>query len=574
MNPSPRQPRAPLQPGDSPDTYLLALNDALRPIGKAGDIVMTASRMLGQYLGAQRVAYFEMRGRDYFIEHDYVDGVPSLAGRHPAASFGQNLLARYRSGHTVVATDVARDDSLSPEERACFAGASVGAYIGVPLVKNGEFVVGLGVHASGRREWTHAEVALVEETAERTWAAVERALAEAALARSEHHYRTLFDSIDQGMCLIEVLFDEQDRPQDYRFLQTNAAFERQTGLVNATGKRMRELAPAHETFWYDVYGDIARTGKPQRFEHAADALGRHFDVFAFRVGGALDCKVAILFSDITQRKRQEAELHAAHERKDVFLATLAHELRNPLAPILNGVHILRQGGTQGMSPERVHEILDRQVSHLARLVDDLMEISRITRGKVELRPERVNLARAVHHAIDTSQPLIDEAGHTLSVELPDEPVVLHADPVRLAQILSNLLNNAAKYTPPGGHIRVSARQEDREAVVSVRDNGMGIAPDMLQRVFEPFTQADLAPHRAPGGLGIGLTLARSLVQLHGGSVEARSDGLGQGSEFVVRLPLAAVSVTAHRNDWPTKREVAGTSSLPPPPAARRRAGSG
>jgi len=523
--------------GESPQSFLLALNDALRPLAKAADILATASRLLGQYLGANRVAYFEMRGPDYIIERDFTDGVPSLEGRCPAVSFGQHMLALYRAGQTVVVNDVASHPLLSADERAVQAEASVAAYIGVPLIKNGEFVVGLGVHSQVPRDWTPEEVTLVEDTAERTWAAVERLRAEDALSRSEQHYRTLFDSIDQGLCIIEVLFDDEGRPNDYRFLQTNAAFERHTGLLNATGRRMREMAPDHEAFWYETYGHIALTGEAMRFEHAAEALGRHFDVSAFRIGGPLDCKVAVLFSDITERKRQEQALRDADRRKDEFLAILAHELRNPLAPIVNSLHILRQGGGS-MNVDRLHDILERQVSHLVRLVDDLMEVSRITTGKVELRREPVDLAEVMKSAIDTSRPLIDAAGHELSVALPAEPLRLHADAVRLTQVLANLLNNAAKYTPAGGRIWLSARREGAQAVVSVRDNGMGIHADMLDQVFELFAQADQGTHRAQGGLGIGLTLVRSLVHLHGGTVQACSDGPGRGSEFLVRLPLS------------------------------------
>jgi PAS domain S-box-containing protein len=943
---------------DAHHAYLLALGDALRPLGDPVAIQAMASQVLGHYLGANRVAYFDVSEDEYLIERDYVSGVASIAGRYPVASFGQKILERYRSGRVAVANDVPADATLSPEEHAAYTAVQVGAYIGVPLIKNGVFVVGLGVHSQWPREWTPGEIALVEETAERTWAAVQRARAEGALARSEQHYRLLFDSIDQGLCTIQVLFDEQGRPIDYRFLQINAAFAAQTGLYNATGKRVREMAPEHEGFWFDIYGEIAVTGEARRFEHVAEALNRYYDVFAFRVGAPEDRQVAILFNDISERKRREAnlaflsdishdlvqraspddmmaalgakigsylrvsrctlaeidetaeavaigyewhrsdlqgirgvyrladylsddvqrslragevlvindapsdarvnaerleamhvasfvcvpvvregrwrfllavkhaekrewradevdliqelttriwarleqaraeealkvsdarhralfsqmlggvaetdltgrftsvnrryceilgyscdelltmrmqdvlheedrpanlerrerlvshgepfdiekryvrkdgstvwvhnsvsrlsdgagrprglisvsldiserkrqeeqvqrgaelldfivqhspsgfyivdadfrishinaesqarafrnfnpaigrpldeamrvlwpeplateligifrhtldtgepyasdalvssradidavetynwqlqritmpdgrpavvcfyydttrlreaerELREADQRKDEFLATLAHELRNPLAPIRNSLHILRLSGTGGGNLERVHDMLERQVGHMVRLVDDLMEVSRITRGKFELRKEPIDLADVVRSAIETSKPLIDGAGHALTVALPEDPLPLEADAVRLAQVLANLLNNAAKYTEPGGQIWLSARREGAEAVVSVRDNGNGIPPDMLQTVFDLFTQADRSYQRAQGGLGIGLTLVRSIVHMHGGSVEAHSGGLGQGSEFVVRLPLA------------------------------------
>lgn len=241
-----------------------------------------------------------------------------------------------------------------------------------------------------------------------------------------------------------------------------------------------------------------------------------------------------------ENARLVQELRQRDRNKDEFLATLAHELRNPLAPIRNSLHILRIAGGQGPAAERVHEMMERQVGHMVRLVDDLMEISRITRGKIELRRERVELAAMVRSAVETSKPLLEAGRHQLAITLPPEPLALNVDPVRMAQVLGNLLNNAAKYMDEGGQVWLTARREGNEAVLSVRDAGIGISAEMLPRVFEMFTQLDRTAARAQGGLGIGLSLVRSLVQMHGGRVEAYSDGLGSGSEFLVRLPLASL----------------------------------
>ena len=242
--------------------------------------------------------------------------------------------------------------------------------------------------------------------------------------------------------------------------------------------------------------------------------------------------------DISERKRAEDALLEADRRKDEFLATLAHELRNPLAPIRNSLHVLRLAPTQGATAERLHGMMERQVNHMVRLVDDLLEVSRITRGKIELRRERVELAAVVRAAVETSTPLIDAGRHELEVELPEQALALEADPVRLAQVLGNLLNNAAKYTRRGGQIRLTARRRGGEVEISVRDNGVGIPDEMLPKVFDLFTQVDRTLSSAQGGLGIGLTLVRRIVELHGGRVEARSGGANAGSEFVVVLPLA------------------------------------
>jgi PAS domain S-box-containing protein len=242
--------------------------------------------------------------------------------------------------------------------------------------------------------------------------------------------------------------------------------------------------------------------------------------------------------DFIENARLYAELKDADRRKDEFLVTLAHELRNPLAPIGNSLHILRLSGDLSPSAERVREIMERQFAHLTRLVDDLLETSRITRGKIELRKEHVEVATILRSAIETSSPLIAAAGHELTTSLPDERLTLEADPIRLAQVVANLLNNAAKYTERGGRIRLQARREANEAVLSVTDTGMGIPPEMLGRVFEMFSQVDRTLKRSQGGLGIGLTLAKHLVEMHGGRISVTSAGIGQGSEFVVRLPLA------------------------------------
>ncbi|MGC8638287.1 MAG: hybrid sensor histidine kinase/response regulator [Isosphaeraceae bacterium] len=248
--------------------------------------------------------------------------------------------------------------------------------------------------------------------------------------------------------------------------------------------------------------------------------------------------------DLTQQKHLEAQLrkHAdelaeTDVRKNEFLAMLGHELRNPLAPIRNAVKIMKQRGSDDPDTCWARDVIDQQIRQMAQLVDDLLEISRVTRGKVRLQREVVDVATIVAYAVETSRPVIDAHGHRLSIALPARQIKVDADPVRMAQVLSNLLNNAAKYTADGGLIRLSIVEETDDVVFRVRDNGVGIPPDMLPRVFDLFAQADRSLDRSQGGLGLGLTLVRSLVEMHGGTVKAASAGLDQGSEFQVRLPL-------------------------------------
>jgi PAS domain S-box-containing protein len=249
------------------------------------------------------------------------------------------------------------------------------------------------------------------------------------------------------------------------------------------------------------------------------------------------CGAVNVFQDISTRKRAEEALKQANRRKDEFLAMLAHELRNPLAPIRSAIQLLHRLGPPEPQLQLLRDIIDRQVQHLTRLVDDLLDASRITQGKVVLNQERLELRSVVGRALETSRPLIEARNHQLQLSLPQEPLWLEGDLVRLSQVVANLLNNAAKYTEQGGHIWLEAERAGAEIVLRVRDNGMGIPASLLPHVFDLFTQAERSLDRSEGGLGVGLALVRSLVELHGGCVEAFSAGPGQGSEFVVHLPI-------------------------------------
>lgn len=240
---------------------------------------------------------------------------------------------------------------------------------------------------------------------------------------------------------------------------------------------------------------------------------------------------------LDEARRAADALREADRRKDEFLATLAHELRNPLAPIQNGLQILNLN-PPAEAAARTRAMMKRQLTHMVRLVDDLLDISRVTSGKVRLRPEPTDVRAAVEAAVEATRPTVEAGRHALTITLPDEPLPLTADPTRLAQVVGNLLTNAAKYTPPGGRIEVSAARDGGFAVVRVADNGMGIPADMLPRVFDLFAQVDRHLERAQGGLGIGLSLVQRLVGMHGGTVTAESPGPDAGSTFTVRLPLA------------------------------------
>ena len=268
-----------------------------------------------------------------------------------------------------------------------------------------------------------------------------------------------------------------------------------------------------------------------------------------RRADALEASNATLSRESAERREAEEALRIADRRKDAFLAMLAHELRNPLAPLRNALEILKRRGDNPALAEDARQMMERQVRQMVRLVDDLLDVSRITTGKLALRMELCEVRDVIRSAVDTSKPLIEARHHTLTVAMPHDRVCVNGDPTRLSQVFSNLLNNAANYTEPGGRITLRATADDRFVTVCVTDNGIGIAAEMLGPVFRMFEQVDESLERAHGGLGVGLTLARYLVELHGGSIEARSEGIGKGSEFVVRIPRAhaEAALTAPRD---------------------------
>jgi signal transduction histidine kinase len=286
---------------------------------------------------------------------------------------------------------------------------------------------------------------------------------------------------------------------------------------------------------------------------------------------ALAAPAAVALENVRLRRtarHRGDDLVEARRRRDEFLALLGHELRNPLAPVRNALEVLRLRGSADPPLRALCDVMGRQLLRLTRLVDDLLDASRVTRGRIELRRERVDLGTLVAGAAETARPLARERHQGLEVALPPEPVVLEADPTRLEQVLDNLLQNAVRYTPAGGRVDVSAARWGGEAVLTVRDTGIGIPADMLPHVFDLFVQADRPPGRPAEGLGIGLTLVRGLVELHGGRVEARSDGRDRGSEFTVRLPCPAFTPASEGHTAKTRGGPPGPEAAGARPPAR------
>ena len=419
----------------------------------------------------------------------------------------------------------------------------IAAFICVPLIRDAQWRFALCLYRSAPCHWREDEVALAVEVTARVWTRLERLRTEAALRQSERRYRTLFESIDEGFCIIEQVKTPAGESIDFVVVEANPAAVRQTGVSTLVGKTLREQFPRTFEAWYAVYESVLRNGQPTRLEREVQDIGRVVEACVFRIEHDTTARLALVFKDITARKRAEQTLRASAQtmvdldrRKDEFLAMLCHELRNPLASIASAVQFLRLHPSDDPLQQQATHIIDRQVRQLTYLVDELLDISRINTGRVQLGRQTVALSDIVERALETACPLIDQRGHELTVSLPPQPVWLEADPFRLEQVVVNLLTNAAKYTDEGGRIELRVEQEDAQVVLRVRDTGIGIASELLPHIFDLFTQAQRSLDRSQGGLGIGLSLVQRLVELHGGTVQAHSV-LGHGSEFVVRLPV-------------------------------------
>ncbi|MFL5370689.1 MAG: response regulator [Myxococcales bacterium] len=368
-----------------------------------------------------------------------------------------------------------------------------------------------------------------------------------ARAEADAHREHLYALFRKAPAAITIL-----RGPDLVFVLANPKFEELIGRKDLVGKRGREAIPEPEAApTWDILQNVLHTGDPYLgteypalWGRSAEGRTRYFNFVAQPtkdVNGAMDT-VMVHAVDVTDtvaaRQKTEAlarQLLDSDRSKDEFLAVLGHELRNPLAPILTALHIMRLRATDDAT-ERERAVIERQVSHLSRLVDDLLDVSRATMGKIDLRRERVDVATAVARGVEMARPLIESKGHQLTVSVPVGALFVDGDVVRLAQVIGNLLHNAAKYTDPGGHIELAGAIDGADVTIRVHDDGQGIPADRLPAMFELFVQGDQPPDRSQGGLGVGLALVRSLVQLHGGRIDARSEGPGCGSEFVIRLP--------------------------------------
>ena len=372
---------------------------------------------------------------------------------------------------------------------------------------------------------------------------------------ANYDYRDWVNFSDDGFCVMELMFNAGGNAVDGRFLEANPAFERHAGFFPKPGQTLRQLAPATELKWIESFVEVVRSGRPARYINS-NSRGQWFEVHAYRVGSRDANRLAMFFRDVSEQMSAQADrdrltlelgaaldaLKEADRRKDEFIALLAHELRNPLAPLENGVNMLsllvRSG--QPVEPRALADIagiMQRQLRHLRRLVDDLLDVRRISTGRLELKRAPLELGPLIAEAGDAGRSLFQARNISFSVRVPGQAIWVDGDAIRLLQVFENLLTNAAKFTDEGGQVEVSLDLANDNVVVSVRDDGIGIQTGNLERIFELFTQLDTSLGKAQGGLGIGLGLVQVLVQMHGGSVKAFSDGPGKGGEFRITLPV-------------------------------------
>lgn len=465
-------------------------------------------------------------------------GLTVLTGTLKLADFHTDEENRLLAGGNAMIVNNIMDGTRSAEQIASFRAIDVASLVNTPIVINGRWVFDLGVTRDTPSVWLPDEIELLQQVASRIWLRIERTRAEQAIRQSQERLQNAIAIETVGV----IFFDRQGIIQD-----ANAAFEKMSGLSHeelASGQVGWDKLTPPEFIGVSqmAMNELINQGQsiPYEKEYIRPDASRWWGLSA---GKRLSEHEMVEFViDITESKRTQQALQEAVQRKDNFLAMLAHELRNPMATIRSGLQALNLAHTDAQRQSTV-AMMSRQTDHLVRMVDDLLDVNRITRGKVELKKERINLVDVVQQGVDSIQPQFQQQNKTLHVDLPAVPIVMDGDATRLNQVVTNLLTNGVRYSGEEGEVWLSLTHQHQEAILQVRDNGIGLAADQLSAIFEPFVQADQSLARSQGGLGLGLTLVNELVALHGGKVAVWSQGLGTGSTFTVHLPtLPADSV--------------------------------
>ncbi len=519
--------------------FELELSDALQPLSEPEQLLATASALLGKKLGVDRALYAEMdaeRGTFRLPYRFFRIAIPHGRAEFTLDSYGTAIADALTAGQEVVVDDVRLDARTAPVATA-FEEDGIGAFLTMPLVKAGRLIAFFSLHHAGPHRWSEDDVLMTRSTAQRTWAALEAARARSELRIERDRSRYIFDTIAEGFLVLG---------RDWTVLQMNSEGLRVAGLPaeQVVGHNHWKVFPdavgSEAGLMYERVMATGVAGIAQYAHRAPDGQVIWVEVRAFPTQDG----IASFFRDITDRKLAEDRLRDEDRRKDEFLAMLAHELRNPLAPISAAAELLGRGKLDEDRVRRSSTIIARQVRHMTSLVDDLLDVSRVTRGLVSLARTPVTAKAIVDEAVEQVLPQIDARHQRLSVSLQDDTLAVLGDRARLVQVMANVLGNAAKYTPDGGHIELTAARRGSQLQLTVRDDGIGMEPELTDRVFELFAQAERSSDRSLGGLGLGLALVRNLVELHGGTVACYSAGLGSGSTFDIALPLLDVTPAA------------------------------
>ncbi|MGV9014010.1 MAG: PAS domain S-box protein [Flavobacteriales bacterium] len=531
--------------------FLASISGDLLRLSDMDEMMAVVSEKIGIYLGLSACAFVEIRegGDQALVTHDWhrEQGM-SFVGIHRMEDFfTPEFQAASHAGETFVVSDTATDPRAIASN---IAALNIGAVINVPLLQDGIWRFTLGVYHSEPYPWRPDEVELTHEFTKRIWARMESLRAETMVREMDARLKLALDAAQMGTWSLDPatgFFNVDERFQSiFGTTASSLNLEQGSDSVHPDDRdRVAQVVQAAMQPDGKAHVEVEfRIVHPDASVHWVLSNGRTVFDDATPVGSLTGFAGTV--ADITERKELEQTLEQtakalaeADRRKSEFLATLAHELRNPLAPLRNGLELLTMVTDDRGTWDQTHGMMTRQVDQMVRLIDELMDLSRITRGVVDLRLEEVDLRLLLEQALENSRSLMVRMGHTVVRDIGDQPLLVEGDGLRLTQVFSNLLNNAAKYTDGGGVITVRAGSSEGDALITVEDNGIGIAKEQLEKVFEMFSQVDRGNARAQGGLGIGLNIVKHLVEDHGGSVEVRSAGAGKGSSFTVRIPLAA-----------------------------------
>ncbi|MDR7870453.1 MAG: ATP-binding protein [Tissierellaceae bacterium] len=527
--------------------FIIKLSDELRSLSDEISIKDSATRLLTEHLNVSQSSYGDFYGDKLIISREtQSDSTLNMKGTYSRSNFSEEM-DMLLSDNEVVYSDVFEYPMFSTEHRDYLLSLNIRANITVPILKDGDIVAALSVRNSSPRIWSKEDVEVVRETAERTWVAIERARFEKALQENEAKYRKLFETSNNGFWWTD----------EYGYV-----VETNEGTAKMLGYSQEELVGK---FWAEFVADewldegyrgwnARQSGKSSSYEIELKKKNGNY-IWAIISGVPLMDEdgeyvgTLVAFKDITEQKKAEEELYKskkialalvselekADKNKNEFISRLSHELRNPLATISGGIDLLQLKIKDGDALDLL-KILKRQTGHLSKLVDDLLDITRVTQKKIILRKETVNLNTLLKDISADLKPQFERKGIKLLEYICTQPIVVKADPLRITQCIGNILANALKFTQENGIVAISLQIEEKNAVISVKDNGIGISPEILPKIFEPFQQ-DFTNDYHNKGLGLGLSIVKDTMEMHGGDVYASSPGLGNGSTFTLRLPL-------------------------------------